>query len=108
MTGLTLIGFQDSVYTRAVRLAPSEKALAYEYDEANPFTEDGQASPAGRDDSRADRPLASMIGYFALVSEGRAMLEARSAPSRWFAGISARAAFAETRPGVVAVLEGGR
>ncbi|MBO6602921.1 glutathione S-transferase family protein [Rhodophyticola sp.] len=219
MTGLTLIGFQDSVYTRAVRLALSEKALAYAYDEVNPFTEDGQARLAGdhpfgrvpvlrheafdlyetqailgylddafdapqlfpedarararvrqvmgitdsylyqplvrqvfshgvyrahmglaaeaavlrqglaasgqvldalegiaaaglvltgRDVSRADCLLAPMIDYFALVPEGRAMLEARPALNRWFAGISARAAFAETRPGFVAVLEGGR
>jgi len=45
--GLALIGFEHSVYTRAVRMALHEKDLAYDYDEVNPFTPAGQAALVG-------------------------------------------------------------
>lgn len=47
MTALTLTGFADSVYTRAVRMALAEKGLDHAYAEVNPFTPEGQAALAG-------------------------------------------------------------
>ena len=48
MTALTLTGFADSVYTRAVRMALAETGLSYAYVEVNPFTPEGQAALAGQ------------------------------------------------------------
>lgn len=42
MSGPELIGFGDSVYCRAVRIAMHEKSLSYAYLELNPFEPEGQ------------------------------------------------------------------
>jgi len=47
VSDLHLIGFADSVYTRAVCMALAEKDLPYSYAEVNPFAEEGQAALAG-------------------------------------------------------------
>ena len=47
MSDLHLIGFADSVYTRAVRMALAEKDQPYTYAEVNPFAEEGQTALAG-------------------------------------------------------------
>ena len=48
MTALTLTGFADSVYTRAVRMALAEKGQDHAYVEVNPFTPEGQTALAGQ------------------------------------------------------------
>lgn len=48
MSGLTLTGFADSGYTRAVRMALAEKEANYAYVEVDPFTREGQVALAGQ------------------------------------------------------------
>lgn len=48
MTALTLTGFADSVYTRAVRMALAETGMDHAYVEVNPFAPGGRAALAGR------------------------------------------------------------
>lgn len=48
MSDLRLIGFRDSVYTRAARLALEEAGTPYALEDVDPFTEDGQNALHGR------------------------------------------------------------
>ena len=58
----------------------------------------GERYLCGSDISLADIHLAPMIGYFALVPEGRSMLGAYPGLSRWWSAVSERPAYRATVP----------